>query len=60
MKMKKFECCQCHNEYVEESPFMWGECYPYSNGEAACKKCASNYQGPDDEYYENFYERNFV
>lgn len=54
-----FECCQCQEEFTEDSPFMWGELYPYEEGEPACKKCVDNYNGPSDELLEVLRWSNF-
>lgn len=54
--MITFECCRCHEEQTEVNPHMWGECYPYYKGEPACLSCVDNYNGPDDDYYQDIQE----
>lgn len=57
--MITFECCQCQEEFTEDSPFMWGELYPYDQGEPSCKKCVDTYNGPSDELLEVLRWSNF-
>lgn len=58
IKMITYECCRCQEEFTEVSPIIWAQSYLCNILEYACKKCVDNNNGPDDEYYENFYESN--
>lgn len=56
--MITYDCCQCQEEFTEEKPIVWAESYLCNILDYSCKECADKYNGPGDEYYENFAESN--
>ena len=54
--MITYNCNECREEFTEEKPIVWMESYLCNILEYCCKQCADNYNGPDDDYYENFAE----
>ena len=53
--MITYDCYICREEFTEQNPIEWGD-NPYFEQEYCCFKCADNYDGPGDEYYEGMAE----
>jgi len=55
--MITYDCYECREEFTEENPEEFGNS-SYFGFEPVycCKTCHDKYDGPGDEYYENFAE----
>ena len=54
--MITYDCYECGEEFTEEKPIVWIDSYLCNLLEYCCFKCANNYNGPGDEYYEGMAE----
>lgn len=54
-----FECSECMEELDMEKFHSKYDHYIFVKA-CICKECHNNLDGPSDEFYEEFYERNFL
>lgn len=54
--MITFDCCRCQKTHTEKNPKYWGEVNPHFDLHLACEQCIDNYNGPEDEYFDSFFE----
>jgi len=54
-----FECSECMEELDMQKFHSSYDYYKFVNT-CICKECHNNLNGPGDEFYEEFYERNFL